>query len=500
MSKITLEQKETLFLEAWNLCDDMDSLNIMLKVMQTLGVKLACTNHRFSIKKNGIESSALLALEVDNALESILKQPGQLFLSPLGFGQQPATQQQPSSSTAAAEQQPSLSTSTEQQQKEEKQKDEMETQSSESINENDDQEEDMDSDEKSETNEDEEENADDDHLQQLHEQQILEVESQQEDEKDSEQESSEQENRQAPQPVLTTSQTILPAPAVSPLLMLPSAPTTQSLPSQHTSTTDIDASSIASSNKEQSSNRGQKRKKNLDINMSHEHSKPACVARFATIFSQNPAYKQKVTEKILGHAVSSLNKLNQPLEERQAVHIEFPSDIFPDPVIARRPLNHFNTLTGHLVRSSKEETLNRARSNRDLLEFGRSLSWLTSNQVYWLKQELKTEFRRSMKNTETVDLMFKAVPRAIYLGEYFGEAFLLCPRFFIKEILFGSHKQWGAIEAFLEKQRGKPHVFEDMKFDDAGTCNQVDKICIGSKQDVLDEEDYVQKRERRRLY
>lgn len=51
---------------------DMDSLNIMLKVMQTLGVKLACTAHKFSIKKNGIESGAFLALEVDNALESIL--------------------------------------------------------------------------------------------------------------------------------------------------------------------------------------------------------------------------------------------------------------------------------------------------------------------------------------------------------------------------------------------------------------------------------------------
>ncbi|KAG1087126.1 hypothetical protein G6F42_020726 [Rhizopus arrhizus] len=70
---------------------------------------------------------------------------------------------------------------------------------------------------------------------------------------------------------------------------------------------------------------------------------------------------------------------------------------------------------------------------------------------------------------------------------------------FIKDILFGGYGQWNAIQAYLERQRGKPHLFQDMQFDDAGNCDRFDDICMEDTHDVLADQYYLARRRRRRL-
>lgn len=147
-------------------------------------------------------------------------------------------------------------------------------------------------------------------------------------------------------------------------------------------------------------------------------------------------------DNIIGHSVTSLLKDVDLVGTAQIVNNPLlPNELFPELVLGLDVVAYFNLLNINLVRSSKEMTLLRARSNQNFFDFATSLHHLNQHQKYYLQQQLKEAFTKNRQNSDVVDKQFKAAVRVIYLYEYFGEAFILCPRFFTKKFLVGPHAE-----------------------------------------------------------
>lgn len=75
-----------------------------------------------------------------------------------------------------------------------------------------------------------------------------------------------------------------------------------------------------------------------------------------------------------------------------------------------------------------------------------------------MRTHLKTKFP-----ADHVGNVFKAGIRGIYLQQYFGDVFCLCPKIFVQKILIGVQKDLNLVHAYLEEQRGKQHAVNIIK-------------------------------------
>lgn len=88
-------------------------------------------------------------------------------------------------------------------------------------------------------------------------------------------------------------------------------------------------------------------------------------------------------DNIIGHSVTSLLKDVDLVGTAQIVNSPLlPNELFPELVLGLDVVAYFNLLNINLVRSSKEMTLLRARSNQNFFDFAISLHHLNQHQKY----------------------------------------------------------------------------------------------------------------------
>lgn len=140
------------------------------------------------------------------------------------------------------------------------------------------------------------------------------------------------------------------------------------------------------------------------------------------------------------------------LEEKEVkIDLEIPSNI---------ELNKYQLSIHCFVQVSRSLFINliqtfilRGERNKLYLNFGETTSTLVNAE----KKELRIHIKR-LSPANHADDTFKAGDRAVYLHDYFGDVFFLCPKVFIQQASIGSHREWHLVHAYLEKQRGKKHV------------------------------------------
>lgn len=127
---------------------------------------------------------------------------------------------------------------------------------------------------------------------------------------------------------------------------------------------------------------------------------------FANLFTMDQALK-KVRDEIIRHSVKSLEDIDSAATTQTVSNPPLPNELFPQPALGLDVVAYFNLLNSNLVRSSKETTLLRARSNQNYLDFANSLQPLNQDQKYYLQQQVKNVFMKSRRDPDVVELLVR---------------------------------------------------------------------------------------------
>ncbi|CAO3615717.1 unnamed protein product [Mucor fragilis] len=202
-------------------------------------------------------------------------------------------------------------------------------------------------------------------------------------------------------PALTATQSLSKPPVLIPTS--PSAPVNSSTPKQKQQ--EQEAPSTPS--KATTTSSGKRKKiKQSKITLNYKRFKPECVVKFANLFTLDQALK-KVRDEIIRHSVKSLEDIDSAATTQTVSNPPLPNELFPQPALGLDVVAYFNLLNSNLVRSSKETTLLRARSNQNYLDFANSLQPLNQDQKYYLQQQVKNVFMKSRRDPDVVELLVR---------------------------------------------------------------------------------------------